>query len=727
MEHGGPDTSRRGTAGRDTAETSPPQPPTPHRVVLIGAGNIAETHAAVLAGLPGAELTAVVDPDLARARNLAERFGAVATFPDVNSLLAEGPAVTAAHVLTPPPTHAVAARPLLQAGIDTLVEKPLAETDADCADLEAAARTGGARLSVNQNFIYTPAFHRLAAAVKGGHLGPVRRITCEYSMPLRQLAARQFGHWMFDNARNLLLEQAVHPLSQVMQLLGPERGLAVRAAAPRAVDDGVELIDDWAIELMGDGCSAGVHIALGARHPVWRVRVVCDDGDIEADVLADSLVTTRPTRWIDALDGLVRGTRRGAQEVRASLGNFLGYALATSGLKARRDPFFVSMRDSIRAFYTAGANSEAATSDGGTFGRRLVSLCERIAGEAPRAPVVSARPRLSEHPAETDVVLLGGTGFIGRHTVARLVADGRRVTVVSRTPDRLPSVFHQDRVHVVAGSMADRALLDRLLVNRPVVINLAHGGGSGRAGAERAMVDGATTVADAVRDAGVPHLVHVSSIAALDLGDPASVITNRTPPDAKHERRGDYARAKVLAERALFDMAEANDLPLTVLRPGVVVGPGTSPFHSGVGFFNRETHCIGWNNGRTALPVILVSDVADAIAAVAARPETADGRAYNLVSDIEVSARTYITELGRRTGRPLVFHPSHPLSWQAEELGKWLIKRLAGRHVPAPSLHDFRSRALVARFDISAERRELDWDPERAPERFFDQAFADAL
>ena len=78
-------------------------------------------------------------------------------------------------------------------------------------------------------------------------------------------------------------------------------------------------------------------------------------------------------------------------------------------------------------------------------------------------------------------------------------------------------------------------------------------------------------------------------------------ITSARPlPDPQEEaKRGDYARAKaVLADRAMLAMhTRAEHLPVVVLRPGVVVGEGGLPFHSGVGLYNNDQHCIGWNAG----------------------------------------------------------------------------------------------------------------------------------
>ena len=56
-------------------------------------------------------------------------------------------------------------------------------------------------IGVNQNLIFNPAYVQLKAAVQSGRLGKPLYVDYVYEVPLRQLAARQFGHWMFREPR----------------------------------------------------------------------------------------------------------------------------------------------------------------------------------------------------------------------------------------------------------------------------------------------------------------------------------------------------------------------------------------------------------------------------------------------------------------------------------------------------------------------------------------------
>jgi predicted dehydrogenase len=86
---------------------------------------------------------------------------------------------------------------MLAAGKSVFMEKPFAASGDACTELLAAAEQHSAVLGVNQNFVHHPAFVRLQRLITGRTLGRPNFVGCIYNVPLRQMAARQFGHWMF--------------------------------------------------------------------------------------------------------------------------------------------------------------------------------------------------------------------------------------------------------------------------------------------------------------------------------------------------------------------------------------------------------------------------------------------------------------------------------------------------------------------------------------------------
>lgn len=127
------------------------------RVAVIGVGHLGRHHARILASLPGATLTAVVDTNQARAAEIAAAYGTRALF-DCRELLGQVDAVT---VAVPTGLHRDVALPFLMAGVPVLVEKPMARSLEEADQLIDAAAGAGVVLAVGQTERFNPA---LAAA-----------------------------------------------------------------------------------------------------------------------------------------------------------------------------------------------------------------------------------------------------------------------------------------------------------------------------------------------------------------------------------------------------------------------------------------------------------------------------------------------------------------------------------------------------------------------------------
>jgi predicted dehydrogenase/nucleoside-diphosphate-sugar epimerase len=689
------------------------------RIGLIGAGNIAETHAAALKAIANVTLTAVVDPQAARAASFARRWGIANSFGDTEALIA-AKLVDAVHILVPPPLHKSVAEPFLKAGIHVFLEKPMAESAEECAELSATALAGNAKLRVNHNFVYHPAQLKAQRLIAANRVGPVRHVDMHFNLPLRQLGGRQLGHWMFDGPKNLLLEQAVHPLSQLDDLVGAVEEVTALPAPPLQLAEGQSVYRRWLVSLKCARGTAQLYLSLGETYPAWGATIIGDDGMISVDYLNNSVSLESGIRWPDFADSLANGWRVGLANQGAAIANAAGYVASVLKLRPRSDVFFQSMQGSIKAFH---ADLAAGRGDlTGADGRRMVSVCEKIAAHAKPADRVAA-PAISTEPAAYDVLVIGGTGFIGAHLVARLIASGRQVGVLARNLGNLPALFRDPRVHLIRGDARKPGDVDAAIAKAKFVINLAHGGGgASRAEVEASLVGAAETVAEACMKHNVQRLVFVSSIASLYLGDPAATISATTPTDPEPETRADYARAKVLAENKLIELHRTRGLPVVILRPGVVIGEGGLAFHSGIGFYNRDRHCMGWNNGTNPLPLVLVEDVADATAK-ALDAAGIDGKSYNLVGDIRLNARDYIAELAKATGRPLVYHGQPVELLYAVESMKAVVKRVTGRKDMWPSLRDLKSRGLPAQFDCSDAVRELDWHPVADRAQFLQRGF----
>lgn len=159
------------------------------------------------------------------------------------------------------------------------------------------------------------------------------------------------------------------------------------------------------------------------------------------------------------------------------------------------------------------------------------------------------------------VTVFGGSGFLGRHVVQRLAADGWTVRVAVRDTEAalfLKTMGEPGQVTPIKAGVTDPDSIALVVRGAQAVINLV---GilyeSGRATFQRIHAEGAANVARAAAAAGVKSLVHVSALGA----DPSSPSV--------------YARTKAEGEAAVREaFPEA-----TILRPSVVFGPEDNFFN----------------------------------------------------------------------------------------------------------------------------------------------------
>jgi nucleoside-diphosphate-sugar epimerase len=313
-------------------------------------------------------------------------------------------------------------------------------------------------------------------------------------------------------------------------------------------------------------------------------------------------------------------------------------------------------------------------------------------------------------------VVIGGRGFIGRHLVRNLADAGFHVRVVSRQA----GASRDENVEEVRGDVADPPSMRAAVQDAAVVCSLSTGGGERWSDFERDIVNGARNVAQACLDAGVRRLVYASSIAALYLGDRTDIDEN-VGPDPKSEQRAYYSRAKAAAEALLMFMFHSQALPVVIVRPGVVVGPGGILSHSGFGYWPSDLACIGWGAGNNPVPLVLVQDVAYAmqLASVTAGIE---GRVFNLVGDVRLSAREFVAILAARSRRRIQFHPRPIAGLWAIDVFKWVLKELARKPENFfPSYRDLQSRSLLAQFNCRSAKSILGWNPNNDLDVFLQQ------
>jgi uncharacterized protein YbjT (DUF2867 family) len=269
----------------------------------------------------------------------------------------------------------------------------------------------------------------------------------------------------------------------------------------------------------------------------------------------------------------------------------------------------------------------------------------------------------------SSVLVVGGSGFLGRHLVAALAARGVEVGVPSRRRERAKHLILLPTVEVVETDIFAPGVLERLATGRQAVINLVgilHGRrgrpderGPNDYGPDfaRMHVELPQAIVAACRATGARRLLHVSALGAS--------------PTAPSE----YLRSKAFGEQVVL---AADDLDVTVLRPSIVFGPEDK-------FLNNFAALLKVLPGM-AVPCpeakfqpVHVGDVAHAMLAALDDPQ-ARGKAYELGGPRVYTMKQLVEYVCAVTGRRrLIVGLPDRLSYLQARLMEWTPGPLMSR------------------------------------------------
>ena len=251
------------------------------------------------------------------------------------------------------------------------------------------------------------------------------------------------------------------------------------------------------------------------------------------------------------------------------------------------------------------------------------------------------------------VVVFGGSGFVGRHLVARLAAAGHDIVVPTRRREAAKHLILLPTVEVVEADVFDRVALARLLAGANAVVNLVGIlNESGGATFARSHVELARTLTTACAAAGIRRFLQMSALHA----DPAGPSR--------------YQRSKGEAEA----IVRSCPLDWTIFRPSVIFGPEDS-FLNLFARVARMLPVIALASPNARFQPVYVGDVAHCMAQ-SLTDDATDCQSYDLCGPGIYTLRELVHYVGEVSGtsRPIV-----PLGAGLSKLQATVLEMLPGR------------------------------------------------
>ena len=237
------------------------------------------------------------------------------------------------------------------------------------------------------------------------------------------------------------------------------------------------------------------------------------------------------------------------------------------------------------------------------------------------------------------VLLIGGTMFIGKRLVARLLKAGHEITLFHR---KAAHPFGAD-VRSVVGDRNDALSVRGALAGRhfDAVYDIAYDWERGTTGPQ------VEATAKAV-PGDLSRYIFMSSVAAYGDG----LNHGEDDPLAPDTDSNDYVRNKAMSERALFRMHRESQFPAVTMRPPFVYGP-ENPFYREAFFWDRirnDRPIIVPGDGKRLMQFVYVDDLVTACCNALENP-AAVGRAFNVACENPVTQRELVSEFASAAGK----------------------------------------------------------------------------
>lgn len=688
------------------------------KVGIIGAGEISRYHIQVLKEIKTVEVCAICDLDLSRASSVAGLCGIKSSYNNHSEMIAEEkPDVV--HVLTPPKFHTQISIEAMERGCHVLVEKPMALSYKDACQMVSTAKKTGKQLTVCEMFLCDPVVIKARNMLEQGCIGRLVHVENHWFTDIsggsNAYSLKGGGNgWAHSLPGGVFANFLDHPVYLQREFIGEID--SVNTTCKKVGFNPFLPYDELRVNLSGRDITGYIVSSLNGKPRINYLRLYGTEGVITADMSNLTVTTLKNSRLPSFISKGVTNLSQSYELVRDTVKTTT--AILRKKIKARQ-----GLRNFLNYFYDSLQSYNSEFDDSSILScvkasetiRILENIWDSVKIDGDRKQNFEKKSYINhsctnynngaEDHKTRKALVTGAGGFLGGHLVQELLKRDFIVRVITRKIDKRFEEHKQ--VEVLYGDIRDPQVVEKAAEGVDTIYHCA--ALTTNKGPWQNFID---TNVDATRNLlasavkfKINRFVYVSSVSVYGFNK-----TNGKKLVCENDECGTglpfysyYAKSKIEAEKLVWEYYHKNKLPVVILRPGVIFGPGGGNiFKSGKIIFGAK---------HKILPYIYVKDVVEALI-LSGSLDAAVGNAYNVVGDEQPTQSEFKMKISRVSGankkglflpRPVMYIPAH--------IFEFLSKKRKSNAAPPFGVFHYKSLVRNLQYDNSKIKSDLGWVP----------------
>jgi nucleoside-diphosphate-sugar epimerase len=321
------------------------------------------------------------------------------------------------------------------------------------------------------------------------------------------------------------------------------------------------------------------------------------------------------------------------------------------------------------------------------------------------------KPTITVPNSKGKILVTGASGFVGKATVQKLLAEGYEVRAFVRKLSYIDDL-EKLGIEIFFGDIRHYDSFFNAAKGVKGIIHLAAALGVPFSDYMEITVGGTQNLIKIVKELKVPKIIYMSSMSVYDVTDcqPGQVLDENQIYERRPLDRGAYTASKLEAEKIVKSSMEQSTSSWTILRPSMIVGSNTKSLLKPVGIPLSSRLNVVFGMGMDRVRLIPVDDVTNAII-LCLKTKASNGKIYNLNHPDSLSKRKYLSLLSKKSNKMFFnIYVPHFVMRSMICLQEYLLGKLNKK----PFLTVYRYNTSQKSVIISADRInfELNWSPQ---------------